>query len=162
MHALPEGWQRMGYHDFLVARRGLMARVVQDAYGRLKETGYSPDYPEVGFSEGSEDDGGYDERGFDLTTADLLVLGVFEAGATLVGKVQEGRVEATLLADGTVEFDGEVYSSLSAAGKAATGRDVNGWAFWSMQTGEGLKRVRRIRREYATGRATAGDLGDGD
>ena len=34
-HALPEGWERMGYGDFLVARRKAMAKVIRDGFQRL-------------------------------------------------------------------------------------------------------------------------------
>jgi hypothetical protein len=34
-HALPDGWENMGYSDFLVSRRELMAKVIADAYAGL-------------------------------------------------------------------------------------------------------------------------------
>lgn len=35
LHALPEGWEHMDYHDFLAARRKLMANVVRRGYEAL-------------------------------------------------------------------------------------------------------------------------------
>jgi hypothetical protein len=37
LHALPDGWEEMEYEPFLEARRDLMARVVRDAYAKLRE-----------------------------------------------------------------------------------------------------------------------------
>jgi len=34
-HALPEGWEKMGYADFLSRRRALMAEVIKSGYSRL-------------------------------------------------------------------------------------------------------------------------------
>jgi hypothetical protein len=44
---------------------------------------------------------------------------------------------ATLRRDGKVRYAGKVYSSLSKAGTAATGRPTNGWTFWSCERGKG-------------------------
>ena len=40
---------------------------------------------------------------------------------------------ATLLPSGETAYHGKKYSSLSAAGKAATKREQNGWVFWKIQ-----------------------------
>ena len=103
-----------------------------------------------------------DEFGLDLTISDLIALGVLEAGAPLFGTVNGSQVDATLLADGSIEFDGEVYTSLSGAGKAALGRIVNGWWFWSTQTEDGPKRLRKIRREYANEGLSEDDQSDAE
>jgi hypothetical protein len=50
--------------------------------------------------------------------------------ATLKGQVFSALV---IVGDGgkpEVEFEGDSYQSLSAAGKAAAGYPVNGWHFW--------------------------------
>lgn len=36
-HALPDGWERMNYQDFLIARRELIAKVIGEAYKELRE-----------------------------------------------------------------------------------------------------------------------------
>ena len=40
-HALPEQWEKMGYQEFLKARRERMAKVIADAYAKL--SGVAPD-----------------------------------------------------------------------------------------------------------------------
>ena len=132
-----------------------MGQVVKDAFETLRQTGYEPTYPPVDIAPGSSSpdrtqDG---ESGFELTTGDLISLGVLRPDALLTGRVDGVEVQARLLADGTVEFDGEVYNSLSAAGRVAAGRTVNGWNFWGTETDEGYSRLRRIRREHALGQS---------
>lgn len=153
LHALPEDWQNMTYSDFLVARRQLMGQIVKDAYSKLRETSYQPTYPPVGTVAVAFDTNVVfnDEFGFDLTTSDLISLGVLAPGAMLTATVDGVEIQSTLLADGTIELDGEVYASLSAAAKVANGRTTNGWYFWKTETDKGLQRLRRIRREYASG-----------
>jgi hypothetical protein len=36
MHALPEGWERMDYQDFLPRRRQLMAGIIRRGFGKLR------------------------------------------------------------------------------------------------------------------------------
>ena len=48
-HALPDGWEHMGYEDFLQRRRELIARVIEEAYVELREaaSGGGREEPEV-------------------------------------------------------------------------------------------------------------------
>ena len=36
LHALPDGWEKMGYEEFLVKRRALMAQIIRRGYEMLK------------------------------------------------------------------------------------------------------------------------------
>lgn len=157
LHALPDGWQDMSYREFLDQRRQLMGQVVKDAFETLRQPGYQPTYPpiDVTSTTSSADGPGEGETGYELTTGDLISLGVLVPDALLIGRVEGDEVQARLMADGTVEFDGEVFSSLSAAGRAAAGRSVNGWYFWGTETDEGFRRLRKIRRLYASGDSRA-------
>jgi hypothetical protein len=155
LHALPDGWEEMSYGDFLAQRRHLMGQVVKDAFETLRQSGYQPTYPPVDITSAASSSDKADDResGYELTTSDLISLGVLMPDALLTGRVDDVEVQARLLADGTIEFDGEVYNSLSAAGKVAAGRTVNGWYFWGTETDEGYRRLRRIRRMYASGQS---------
>ena len=157
-HALPADWHTLEYADFLAQRRVLMGQVVKAAYTQLCDEHYSPTYPSTDAHEmGQPLIEPQDESGFDLTTLDLIEAGVLSPGITLVGKRSGGDAEATLLPNGDVEFDGEVYSSLSAAGREAIDRSVNGWYFWRTMTPQGLRRLRHIRRDYASGLIDSSD-----
>lgn len=44
-HALPDGWESMEYHNFLMRRRELIAGVISDGYARLAPTRTKPTIP---------------------------------------------------------------------------------------------------------------------
>lgn len=44
---------------------------------------------------------------------------------------------ATWRRDGTVKYNGKLYDSVSAAGRAVTKRGTNGWSFWTARNEEG-------------------------
>jgi hypothetical protein len=77
--------------------------------------------------------------------ADLLNAAVIPAPTRLFRKYKGQLVEATLLADGQIEFQGTRYRSCSTAAEQAratvTGRrmNTNGWAFWQFQDVKGNK-----------------------
>ena len=50
--------------------------------------------------------------------------------ATLKGQTFSASVVAGPHGKPEIEFEGDRYRSLSAAGKAAAGYPVNGWRFW--------------------------------
>ncbi len=63
----------------------------------------------------------------------------------------------------TLGLVGRQYGSLSAAGKAITGRETNGWAFWSIEGGESsndrlvarsINQTNRTRSRRGIGRST--------
>jgi len=67
-----------------------------------------------------------------------------ETGALPAGTVlTHGDGSCTVQADGTVELDGAVYDSLSAAGRALTGhKGCQGWKFWLLPDGRPVDVIR--------------------
>lgn len=58
--------------------------------------------------------------------------------------------KATVNPDGTITVNGKTFNSPSRAGKEITGREVDGWTFWSYEVeGEGLKKLDTLRKENA-------------
>ena len=49
----------------------------------------------------------------------------------------QGKFKASLRKDGTINFDGIIYSSPSAAARAALGQKRHGWTFWSYRDTDG-------------------------
>jgi len=50
--------------------------------------------------------------------------------------------------DGTITVNGKTFNSPSRAGKEVTGREVDGWTFWSYEVaGLGLKKLNTLRKE---------------
>jgi hypothetical protein len=74
--------------------------------------------------------------GMPVTLADVIAASLLAPPVTLFRKYKGHRLEATLLPDGRVEFQGDPYDSCSTAAEFArstvTGRrmNTNGWVFW--------------------------------
>ena len=55
--------------------------------------------------------------------------------------------KATVNEDGTITVNGKTFNSPSRAGKEITGREVDGWTFWSYEVpGNGLKKLNMLRK----------------
>jgi hypothetical protein len=84
-----------------------------------------------------------DIGGHGTTLASLIMAGCLSAPLQLFRNYKGHRLEATLLPDGAVEFQGQRYETCSAAGEAArqsvTGKrqNTNGWVFWQYEGAEG-------------------------
>jgi hypothetical protein len=72
----------------------------------------------------------------------------------LINRIDD--VEATVLADGRIEFDGTAYDSPSGASDAAYGGSTNGWTYWLADTPDGLCPLAAIRDDL---RADDGEVG---
>lgn len=121
-HALPAGWTAMGYTDFLAHRRRLMAQVINDAFDRLAKDDYAAAYPKP------ESDVAAESR----SMADLIGMGLLEPGESVVNEADE--VQATVLSDGRLEFDGTEYNSPDDAARVAAGEARDGWTYWSVES----------------------------
>jgi predicted type IV restriction endonuclease len=96
-----------------------------------------PPPPEIGR-------GGKPSRG-GVTLADLIAAGILTPPLKLLRKYKGQLIEADLLPDGKVMFQGVAYASCSKAGIAAvryiTGRRIitNGWTFWHYRDATGQR-----------------------
>jgi len=55
--------------------------------------------------------------------------------------------KATVNEDGTITINDKTFNSPSRAGKEITGREVDGWTFWSYEVpGNGLKKLNALRK----------------
>ncbi|MBE0568412.1 MAG: DUF2924 domain-containing protein [Deltaproteobacteria bacterium] len=60
--------------------------------------------------------------------------------------------KATVNSDGTITVNDKTFNSPSRAGKEVTGREVDGWSFWSYEVpGEGLKKLDTLRKADPAG-----------
>ncbi|MGB5196948.1 MAG: hypothetical protein WBN64_07775 [Candidatus Deferrimicrobium sp.] len=58
--------------------------------------------------------------------------------------------KATVNDNGTITVNGKTFNSPSRAGKEITGREVDGWTFWSYEIpGVGLKKLNTLRKVVA-------------
>ncbi len=78
-----------------------------------------------------------------MVSAGVKVTGTISAPLSLFRKYKGVELKATVLADGSVEFDGQRYDSCSTVASFARGTLVggtpatNGWAFWKYRDTEG-------------------------
>ncbi|MEU4823020.1 DUF262 domain-containing protein [Actinomadura sp. NPDC023710] len=155
LHALPEGWEEMGYHDYLRARQEGMAAVIRDAFGLLSDPDYSPDYPAPdgqGVIPGRRVYHG-------VSVSDLVERGFLEVGATLVDRRPEDEAAtAVVTSEGHIEIEGETYDTPTAASSAVGGRG-NGWDFWHTPVDGVLRSLTSVRAEYMrhTGQGQSAD-----
>lgn len=148
-HALPEGWESMPYQEFLEARRRLMGGVVRDAFAVLREQGYEPEYPAVNPAALLEAKK-VRPSGVSVSISDLLDADIVQVGTSLTpAKNDDGTVIATLLPDGKVALNDEVFSSLSGAAYSATGIETNGWFYWAADTPDGRFTMAALRELFA-------------
>jgi len=81
--------------------------------------------------------------GGSMALAQLIDAGVVSAPLSLFKKYKGAELRATVLADGSVEFDGQRYDSCSTAASVARGTLVggtpatNGWEFWKYRDADG-------------------------
>jgi hypothetical protein len=65
----------------------------------------------------------------------------------LVVTYKGNQHKATVNPDGTITVNGKTFTSPSRAGKEITGREVDGWTFWSCEVeGKGLKKLDTLRK----------------
>ena len=86
-------------------------------------------------------------KGPGIGLSDLIEAGLLKPPARLSTKYKDQTFEATLLANGEIEFHSQRYATSSAAGEAAratiTGRkmNTNGWTFWRVTCADGKTRT---------------------
>ncbi|GAA5199596.1 DUF262 domain-containing protein [Rugosimonospora acidiphila] len=141
-HALPDNWTKLTYDEFLVQRQKLMAEVAREAFAKLADHSYAPAYPVAGQPAPVK---ATNRVHYGVSVADLLDAGSLAAGALLINLTDD--VEATVIGDGRVEFDGTAYDSPSGASDAAHGGSTNGWLYWLADTKEGLRPLAALRDE---------------
>lgn len=95
-----------------------------------------------------ESDAGGNSKRVGVTIAELLEKDLLTKGETLFAPV--GERTATITPDGTIEMDGEEFTSLSAAAgvvNSAEGRSesVNGWKFWEVARDGGRTKLTHLR-----------------
>ena len=146
LHALPPDWQHMPYQEFLPARRSLMGQVVKDAYLKLMEANYTASYPEPGAWVADHGSEPQDVSG--VSISDLIAADLLEVGAVLKGRSEDAETQAVVLADGSIEFDGEVYKTPSGAAMAAKGIYTNGWHYWLVMLPQETVSLLKLRSRF--------------
>lgn len=82
---------------------------------------------------------------------DLVAVGLIPPAAVLVSPLRGGGHRARYLEDGSVEYSGVAYNSLSSAARAAVGRATNGWTFWHVEVDGRALPLAELRSRYVGG-----------
>jgi hypothetical protein len=145
-HALPEGWERMPFDEFLAARRKRMAIVVRDAMNRLADPSYEPRYTDP-------DGTAAPEQGVDTELRALVDADVLPSGTTIVAGHGPGQNTAQVLPDGRLYADGETYDGLIELSEVL-GIEGNPWFQWSAELEDARVVLGVLREPRDTGLAT--------
>jgi len=143
-HALPQDWSTMGYEDFLVARRRLMAAVVRDGYLRLEDPSYQPSLP-------SPTGDGADTVSIPVTLLDLINGGVLNANDLIESTDAERPVIGEITEDGEIIIDDKTYDTPARAAAAMGNEAVDPWDFWALATDNGSITLSDLKRQLTAG-----------
>jgi hypothetical protein len=142
-HALPEGWERMVFEDFLPERRKRMAVVVHDAMARLSDPSYEP--APVGRGPAIVPDQRADTDLRILVDADVL-----PSGTTVTAGKGPHQTVAQILPDGRLYADGETYDGLIELSEDL-GLEGNPWSLWSAELADGRVLLAVLREAQQQG-----------
>lgn len=122
-HALPEDWVHMGYDEFLIARRHLMAEVTHDGFKLLTDPNYEPDL--------ARPDPEPTAAPMDLPTLEAMVSeGVIPAGTVLTPVDEDRSTVAEIMEDGYIKVGDHLCENPDRAAHE-DGVDVDsGWDYW--------------------------------
>ena len=94
-----------------------------------------------------------------ITLSDLIGAGLLDPGSTLYPRKSSDSRTATVLSDGRIDLDGEIYETPSGAARGATGNSQNGWWFWLLDVGS-KRSLSNLFDEYID--QTSADVEDED
>jgi hypothetical protein len=123
-HAIPEGWELLGYDEFLRQRRLNMSLVTKAAFERLGASGAGM---EIRDAEVIADDLRVSRA---LDVGELIDGGVLAIGDTLVGSHLEQMVEAEVTEDRQLRVGDDVYDTLDDAARSVGASNLAGAEFW--------------------------------
>ena len=92
---------------------------------------------------------------FEETVLDLINSGLLEPPVRVVSTLGTFPGDGTILEDGRIRTEHGNYDSPSTAGTSITGRPVNGWDFWALETPTGRVRLSTLRTRLRERRSQA-------
>lgn len=149
-HALPDSWTDMPYQEFLVARRKLMGEVVREAFAQLRSSTYSPQYPSPTAAAVSAAPPQLTPATAFESISELLEQELLAPGDVLMPADDTVDALATVLEDGRLDVEGQVYDTPSQAAVAVAGAAADGWHFWLADTSTGPKALAALSAPPAT------------
>ena len=142
LHALPDGWETMGYDEFLQVRRELMADVVRRSFELLRSHAYTtPDdvpAPDVGEE--------HTALPADPSMRDLLDSDLIQPGIELIAETDQGDVFASVLPDGRLHCDDETFATLIELSDSL-GILGSPWQVWAADLPDGRVHLAVLREQ---------------
>lgn len=126
-HALPDGWERMGYQEFLQARRQLIAQVTREGFRKLSDPNYLPQPPSKALATSEQALPSFDE---------LVLAGVIPPGTYLTPADGQKDSIAEVTEDAMILLDNTEYRTPDLAAHADGADEADGWAYWSAEFDE--------------------------
>ena len=124
-HALPDGWESMGYEQFLHERRRAMAQVTQEAFRRLLDPHYRP------MSRPAAPIAPSQETTKTVSLSELVSAGVLKPGDMLIpADPERTNTIAEITEDALIALDEHVYDSPRRAAQADGDERSDGWNYW--------------------------------
>jgi hypothetical protein len=149
-HAIPSAWPNIDYETFLVERRKLIAMVVRDAYSKLLDSSYEPNYSEPANPSAKFE--GSTNTHLGVSLKDLIAEGALTPGVILMPRSEGYDSAAEVTVEGQILLNEQLFETPTAAA-AAIGARVNGWWFWIADTPKGEMSLSQIRKLYLAERA---------
>lgn len=91
----------------------------------------------------------------EVSLAQLIEAGVVKAGRKIVASYKGNEVSGSILKDGRVKVEGEIYDSLSTAGRTVMSKagnpnpSVNGWQMFKVSVDGALVPIATLREQYS-------------
>jgi hypothetical protein len=125
---------RPGDNSLPVHRRDVLERYADPIIAALRACGASPDTAD----QKPQPTGRKRKTVHPESVRDLLEAGLLKADTVLQPLKAGVAGTARVIADGSLDVDGSIHSSLSGAAKAVTGTGAeSGWDFWGAPSGDG-------------------------
>ncbi|MGY1632227.1 DUF2924 domain-containing protein [Geodermatophilus sp. SYSU D01186] len=116
-------------------QRQQLEAIIAPVLGVLRVLGLDPDTPDQRLQLSVAQPGRRARYGD--TLMDLIGAGLVRDGSVLHPTTSSYEASAMVEVDGAVTVRGERHESLSSAGRAVAGHNVNGWEFWGLLSGSG-------------------------
>lgn len=129
-HALPSGWESMGYDEFLTQRRKLIAAVVRDGFSALSGPEQTGVLDTIAIA---------DQQPIEHSLSELIEKAILKPGDLLDPLDPDWAIDAVISEDGTILIDGtHEFDTLDDAARFMGVTNVSGFEFWALEVDGGF------------------------
>lgn len=137
-HAMPEGWEKLTFDNFLSRRRTLISEVIRDGFYGIDQTDSSATATPV------ESVDSVDE----LSLAEMIERELLLPGDLLDSADPETEIDAVISEDGTIILNGiHEFDTLDEATEHLGVTNLSGFEFWMLEKDGGLASLDELVRD---------------